>query len=57
MLLLPFLLTNEDIPFTWVTQMAEYVKVRLGEYNKKPSPSVPSLDNKNDNGLNHPVSP
>ena len=40
-LLVPFLPTNEDIPFTLVTQMAEYVKVRLAKYNKKPSPFAP----------------
>ena len=55
MLLVPLLPTNEDIPFTLVTQIAQYVKVRLAEYNKKLSPSVPSLDNKIDNGLDYPV--
>ena len=51
-LLVSFLPTNKDIPLTLVTQMAEYVKVRLAKFNKKPSPSIPSLNNKNDDGFN-----
>ena len=55
MLLVPFLSVDDDVPFTSATQLAQYVKVKLAEYNKKSSPSGPSLDNKNDDGLNRPV--
>ena len=55
MLLIPFLSVDDNVLFTSATQLAQYVKVKLAKYNKKASPSGPSLHKKNDNGLNHPV--
>ena len=54
MLLIPFLPGDDDVPFTSATQLAHYVKVKLAEYNKKVSPSGPSFNNKNYDGLNRP---
>ena len=45
LLLVPLLATKEDIPFTLLTQLAEYVKVRPAKCNKRLSRSVPNLNN------------